>query len=122
MLENVSQAGKDRLIGAAGRFPNSLPILFASMSRESTNEAGGKKAACEVPLCGVRHEASREITADRGDSRVGDVGIRAGPDDLASDHGRRSFSLGREASYPSRICSQRVIALKNCFQVTTVNV
>jgi hypothetical protein len=64
----------------------------------------------------------REITANGGDSRMSDVWIGAGPDDLANDHGRRSFSLGRDATYANRICSQRVIALKNCFQLTTVNV
>jgi hypothetical protein len=31
-------------------------------------------------------DASREITADGGDSRMGDVRIGAGPKDLANDH------------------------------------
>jgi hypothetical protein len=86
MFEDVSQARKNRLVGPAGRFPDPFPIPFAGMSREAPNEASSKQAAREVPLGGVRHEASREITADRGDSRMGDMRIGAGPDDLANDH------------------------------------
>jgi hypothetical protein len=85
------------------------------VTREAANEAGGEWAACEVPLLRVARKASREITADGGDSRAGDVRIGAGPDDLSDDHGQRSFSLGRDASYANRICSQRVIAQKNLF-------
>jgi hypothetical protein len=114
-FENVPQTGKDRLVGAAGRFPDPLPIAFAGVTREPANEAGGEQAACEVPLLRVVRNASREITPDRGDRRAGDVRIRAGPDDLSDDHGQRSFSLGRHASYANRICSQRVIARKILF-------
>jgi hypothetical protein len=122
VFENVPEAGKDRLVGAAGRFPDPLPIAGARSPRKATNEDSGEYAACKVPLLRVARNASREITADRGDSRVGDMRIGAGPDDLSDDHGQRSFSLGRDASYDNRICSQRVIARKNLFCSRKVNV
>ena len=41
-FENVSQTGKDGLVGAAGRFPDPLPVAFAGLTREAANEAGGE--------------------------------------------------------------------------------
>ena len=41
-LQNIPQTGQDRLIGAAGRFPNPLPVAFTGLTREAANEAGGE--------------------------------------------------------------------------------
>ena len=41
-FENVPEAGKDRLVGAARRFVDPLPIAFARLARETTNKAGGE--------------------------------------------------------------------------------
>ena len=41
-FENVPQTGQDRLVGAAGRFPNPLPVAFTGSTREAANEAGGE--------------------------------------------------------------------------------
>jgi hypothetical protein len=37
-FENLPQTGKDRLVGAAGRFVDFLPIAYARLAREAANE------------------------------------------------------------------------------------
>ena len=49
-LENIPEARKDRLVGAARRFANSLPIAVASLARETANEARGENAAGQIAL------------------------------------------------------------------------
>ena len=41
-FKNVPQTGQDRLVGAAGRFPNPLPVALTGSTREAANEAGGE--------------------------------------------------------------------------------
>jgi hypothetical protein len=122
VLENVPQAGKDRLVSAASRLVNTLPIARPCRTRKAANEAGCEDAAGKIPFSRITRNAFRKIASDRGDSRAGDMRIGAGPDDLSDDHGQRSFSLGRDASYANRICSQRVFARKKSFMIAKVNV
>ena len=42
VFENVPQAGKNRLVGAAGCLVNTLPIARTRSPRKAANEAGGK--------------------------------------------------------------------------------
>ena len=106
--------------GSAGRRRGSLRSTPSQSRSPACREKRRTRPAANRPLVrfrfsASRENASREIAADRGDRRAGDVRIGAGPDDLADDHGQRSFSRGRDASYANRICSQRVIARKNLF-------
>jgi hypothetical protein len=86
MFENVAKAGQDRLIGAAGRLVDALPITGARSPRKATNEAGCEDAACQVSLRRVTRNALREIASDRGDRRARDVRVGAGSKDLSDDH------------------------------------
>jgi hypothetical protein len=86
VFENVPQAGQDRLIGAAGRFVDALPITGARSPRKAANEAGCEDAACQVSLRRVTRNALREIASDRGDRRPRDVWVGAGSKDLSDDH------------------------------------
>ena len=85
-LENVPQAGQDRLISATGRLVDALPIAGARSPRKAANEAGCEDAACEISLRRVTRNALREIASDRGDRRSRDVWVGAGSKDLSDDH------------------------------------
>jgi hypothetical protein len=85
-LENVPQAGQDRLISATGRLVDALPIAGARSPRKAANEASCEDAACQVSLRRVTRNALREIASDRGDRRVRDVRVGAGSKDLSDDH------------------------------------
>jgi hypothetical protein len=112
-FENVSEAGEDRLVGAARRFADPHPIAVTRVTGKATNEPRGEDAARQVPFRCVARNASREVAADGSNRRACDVRIGAGQDDLAHDH-RQPPSAGEDlrAGYDDEICSQRVIALK----------
>jgi hypothetical protein len=86
MFENVPKPGQDRLIGAAGRLVDALPITGARSPRKAANEASREDAAGQVSLRRVTGHALREIASDRGDRRSGDVRVGAGSKDLSDDH------------------------------------
>jgi hypothetical protein len=85
-FENVPKAGQDRLISAACRLVDTLPIAGARSPRKAANEAGCEDAACQVSLRRVARNALREIASDRGDRRARDVRVGAGSKDLSDDH------------------------------------
>jgi hypothetical protein len=122
MFENVPKPGEDRLVSAACRLVDALPLAGACSPRKPPNEAGCEQAACQVSLRRITRNALREIASDRGDRRMRDVGVGAGSKDLSDDHWQPPLSGGGASSYGNRICSQHVIARKNLLSWRKVNV
>jgi hypothetical protein len=93
-LQNVPEAGEDRLVCAARRFLDPLPIAVARTTGEAPNEPCGEYAAWHVPLSRVTREAPRELAPDGNNRSTCDMRIGAGQDDLTHDH-RQPPSDGR---------------------------
>jgi hypothetical protein len=100
-FEDISQSGKDGLVGAAGCFVDTFPLARSRLPRKAADKAGGQYAARQVPFRRVARKPSREIAADRRDCRACDMGIRTGPEDFADDH--RNLSRLNLSSDPGSI-------------------
>ena len=115
VFENVPQAGKDRLVGAAGRLVDALPIARARLAAKS-GERGRRRIGRWSDSASPRR--AKRVARNRRRSRRPPRGRHADWSRSGRSRGRSlaaSFSCGRAASYDNRICSQRVIAQKNSF-------